>query len=49
MKKFFTLLLALTMCLSLAACGGGKEVVSGFDGTPSLNLIQLMSISPASS
>lgn len=37
MKKLLALLLAAVMCLSLAACGGGKEVVSGFDGTPALN------------
>ncbi len=38
MKKILALLLAAVMCLSLVACGGGKEVVSGFDGTPALNL-----------
>lgn len=37
MKKLLALLLAAVMCLSLVACGGGKEVVSGFDGTPALN------------
>jgi hypothetical protein len=37
MKKMLVLLLAAVMCLSLVACGGGKEVVSGFDGTPALN------------
>lgn len=37
MKKILALLLVAAMCLSLAACGGGKEVVSGFDGTPALN------------
>ena len=25
MKKFLTLLMALSMCLSLAACGGSSE------------------------
>ena len=38
MKKILALLLAAVMCLSFASCGGGKEVVSGFDGTPALNM-----------
>ena len=38
MKKAFALLLALLLCFGLTACGGsGREVVSGFDGTPALN------------
>ena len=37
MKKILALLLVAVMSLSLVACGGGKEVVSGFDGTPALN------------
>ena len=37
MKKVLSLILVLVLCLSLCACGGGKEVVSGFDGTPALN------------
>ena len=38
MKKLFALLLAAVMCLSLVACGGGKSVVSGFEGTPALSM-----------
>ena len=38
MKKLLALLLAAVMCLSLVACGGGKEVVSGFEGTPALSM-----------
>ena len=39
MKKALFLILALVLCLSLCACGsGGKEVISGFDGTPALNM-----------
>ena len=40
MKRTFTLLLAAVMCLSLVACGGGggRDVISGFDGSPALNL-----------
>ena len=37
MKKVFALFLALLLCFSLTACGGGREVISGFDGTPALN------------
>lgn len=38
MKKLLALLLAAVMCLSLVACGGGKEVVSGFEGNPALSM-----------
>ena len=38
MKKLFALLLAAVMCQSLVACGGGKSVVSGFEGTPALSM-----------
>ena len=38
MKKLLALLLAAVMCLSLVACGGGKGVVSGFEGTPALSM-----------
>ena len=34
MKKLLSLLLALTMCLSLAACGGGEETPGGSENTP---------------
>ena len=37
MKKILTLLLVIVMCLSFVACGGEKDVVSGFDGKPALN------------
>ena len=45
MKKWMAILLVAVMCLSLAACGsssgsggGGRDVISGFDGSPALNL-----------
>lgn len=43
MKKIFALLLAVVMCLSMAACGSEKDVVTGYevstgDATPALNL-----------
>lgn len=38
MKKILALLLAAIMSISLVACGGRREVVSGFEGTPALNL-----------
>lgn len=37
MKKTIFLLLAFMICMSLFACSGGKDVITGFDGTPSLN------------
>lgn len=37
MKKLLALLLTAMMCFSLSACGG-KEVVSGFEGTPALSM-----------
>ena len=33
MKKFFSMLLALSMALSLTACGGNNDTPSGSEGS----------------
>ena len=37
MKRILVVLLTVAMCFALAACGA-KTVVSGFEGTPALNM-----------
>ena len=48
MKKFFAMLLALAMVLSLAACGGGNEAASGSDVASGDKVIKIGVFEPAS-
>ena len=48
MKKFFAMLLALAMVLSLAACGGGNGAASGSDVASGDKVIKIVVFEPAS-
>ena len=48
MKKFFAMLLALAMVLSLAACGGGNGAASGSDVASGDKVIKIGVFEPAS-
>lgn len=38
MKRLLIMLFITGLCLSMVACSSGKKVVTGYDGTPALNL-----------